>query len=154
MDKKVGIFWDWNGTLIDDAFIFVEIMNVFLKQRDLDIINIKKYRECFEFPIANYYKKLGFNFKKETFKEVGVDFIKQYKAKRFRANFFPQIKNLLSSLKQKGVYNLLVSAQEHSLLCSAVDHYGVGQYFKVFLGVDNISALGKVENAKKLKGST
>ena len=59
MDKKVCIFWDWNGTLIDDAFIFVEIMNVFLKQRDLDIINIKKYRDCFEFPIANYYKKLG-----------------------------------------------------------------------------------------------
>ena len=151
MDKKVGIFWDWNGTLIDDAFIFVEIMNVFLKQRDLDIINIKKYRDCFEFPIANYYKKLGFNFKKETFKEVGVDFIKQYKAKRFQADFFPQIKNLLSLLKQKGVHNFIVSAQEHSLLCSAVDHYGVGQYFKDFLGVDNISALGKVENAKKLK---
>ena len=26
MNKKVAVIWDWNGTLVNDAFVFVDIM--------------------------------------------------------------------------------------------------------------------------------
>ena len=43
------IIWDWNGTLIDDAWLFVDLMNCVLKKRRLPIINIVDYQNTFCF---------------------------------------------------------------------------------------------------------
>ena len=48
MKNKIKyIIWDWNGTLIDDAWLFVELMNTELQDRDLPLINIQDYRQNF-----------------------------------------------------------------------------------------------------------
>ena len=41
------IIWDWNGTLLDDAWLFVDIMNGVLENRNMDTITVKKYRKIF-----------------------------------------------------------------------------------------------------------
>ena len=69
------IIWDWNGTLINDAWLFVDVMNKFLTQRKLKSINVNKYRDIFGFPIKKYYEKLGFNLSKEPFEKLGLIFI-------------------------------------------------------------------------------
>ena len=80
MSPKIKhIIWDWNGTLIDDAWLFVEIMNDELKDRDLPLINVQDYRKYFTFPVKKYYENLGFDFKKESFKKVGYNFIQKFK---------------------------------------------------------------------------
>ena len=71
MKKYNHIIWDWNGTIVDDAFLFVDIMNFFLLERGLPKITIKDYREFFEFPVKNYYLNLGFSFK-NNFKTVDI----------------------------------------------------------------------------------
>ena len=38
------IIWDWNGTLLDDAWLFVDIMNKILYQRKMNKITVKIYR--------------------------------------------------------------------------------------------------------------
>ena len=43
------IIWDWNGTLIDDAWLCVEILNNILEKRGLNAITIDEYRESFTF---------------------------------------------------------------------------------------------------------
>ena len=48
------IVWDWNGTLVNDAWLFVELMNEELKQRNLSLIDIEKYKEHFTFPVKQY----------------------------------------------------------------------------------------------------
>ena len=73
------IIWDWNGTLLDDAWLFVDIMNNVLKGRNMNTINLEKYRDIFGFPIENYYKRLGFDILKEPFEILGLEFIKEYK---------------------------------------------------------------------------
>ena len=60
--KHKYIIWDWNGTLINDVWLLVEIMNNMLKKRNLPKIDSKKYREIFDFPVTKYYSKLGLIF--------------------------------------------------------------------------------------------
>ena len=60
MNKKMIVVWDWNGTIVDDAFVFVNIMNSYLKKNKLKPISINDYKNNFCFPVINYYKKLGF----------------------------------------------------------------------------------------------
>ena len=61
MKNKFVIFWDWNGTIVDDAFLFVKIMNSFLREKKLPLIDIKQYKSFFGFPLIQYYKKLVAN---------------------------------------------------------------------------------------------
>ena len=55
MNKYDHVIWDWNGTIIDDAYLCVEVMNQVLKNRDLPLINISSYRKNFCFPVKKYY---------------------------------------------------------------------------------------------------
>ena len=64
--NKSAIIWDWNGTIVDDAQVFVDIMNVFLNEKKLKNISIKDYNNNFVFPVENYYTSLGFDFSKES----------------------------------------------------------------------------------------
>ena len=34
------VVWDWNGTIVDDAQLFVDIMNLFLIEQHLPLIDI------------------------------------------------------------------------------------------------------------------
>ena len=79
MKTSLSLIWDWNGTIVDDAPVFIRIMNEFLEERGLPLIDAKKYREFFTFPVKNYYKLLGFQFSKKSFDELSLEFIKRYK---------------------------------------------------------------------------
>ena len=57
------IVWDWNGTLLDDLWLSIKAINIVLKRHNLPQVNDKKYLNLFIFPVIEYYKKLGFNFK-------------------------------------------------------------------------------------------
>jgi len=63
--KYWHVIWDWKGTWINDVWLAVEIMNKILKKRNLPRIDLKKYREIFDFPVTKYYLKLGFDFSKK-----------------------------------------------------------------------------------------
>ena len=52
--KYKHIIWDWNGTLVDDTWLFVDIMNGVLKNRNLNRINlspISKFLKISEIPL-------------------------------------------------------------------------------------------------------
>ena len=38
------VIWDWNGTLINDAWLFVDLMNEELDERNLPLITITEYQ--------------------------------------------------------------------------------------------------------------
>ena len=39
------LIWDWNGTLLNDGWLFVEVMNIVLKRRKMKAITLENYRE-------------------------------------------------------------------------------------------------------------
>ena len=103
--KYKNIIWDWNGTIVDDAYLFVDIMNKTLQKHNLSLINLTKYRSSFCFPIQKYWKKLGFVFDKNSFNALNEQFIFDYSQRMFEPNLqqdivglFKKKKNGLSSL--------------------------------------------------------
>ena len=56
------IIWDWNGTLLDDLDVSMEALNYVLEKENLPLVLDKEeYRKYFQFPVIEYYKKVGFN---------------------------------------------------------------------------------------------
>ena len=90
------IIWDWNGTIVNDAWHFVELMNVLLKKRTLPMINKRDYKNTFCFPLEKYYKNLGFDLEKESYQIPSMEFIKLYDKNKYRPLLFKGIIDILS----------------------------------------------------------
>ncbi len=155
MNNFDHIIWDWNGTIIDDAWLCVEIMNEVLSENFLDPINLKTYKENFCFPVKEYYKKLGFNFKKEKFKTSGLLFINKYIKRMYEPKLYPDWINIIELLINKGISHSILSAQDINTLNMATSYYKVNKYFENIIGINNQYANGKLEEGinlmKKIK---
>ena len=57
------IFWDFNGTILDDRKLCWQLLNKLLKEEGQKEITYGRYFEVFGFPIKEYYKKAGLTFK-------------------------------------------------------------------------------------------
>lgn len=142
------IIWDWNGTLMDDAWLCVEIMNAMLERRSMPQVDIATYREHFGFPVKAYYDWLGFDPASDTFEAISHEYIEAYETRRLECALHSEATALLQSLQSSGLSQSIVSAYRQYTLEEIVAHYGLAPYFSNLIGLDNIFAAGKVENAK------
>ena len=147
MNSRLVVVWDWNGTLVDDSFVFVEIMNGYLSSYGLKKISLEDYQNNFCFPVSQYYKRLGFQLSENEFKLLSSDFIAKYRAVMFRPKMKKGIHTILSYLKKNNCDQLVLSAQEQSLLNLSISHYGLEDYFGGVFGLDNNLAASKTSLA-------
>lgn len=144
------IIWDWNGTLLDDAWLCVDVMNGMLKERDMPLKTVEEYQELFDFPVKDYYEKLGFDFNKESFDKVGMEFIMRYNARQHETILHPEVTEVLAGIALKGLSQNILSAREHNELISETKSLGVFGYFDRIQGLDDHFAHGKTDVGRQL----
>ena len=147
------IIWDWNGTLLNDGWLFTDLINIVLKKRGLKEISLEDYRQKFCFPLEKYYKRLGFNFDIEPYDVPSLEFVSLYDKHKFRASLHTNAISLLTSLNNRGIKNYLLSAQNESSLLEMVNFYKISDVFEKVIGTDNVHARGKKRLGKSLINS-
>ncbi len=143
------IFWDWNGTLLNDTHTCLGIMNSMMTRRKMPVINLATYRDIFGFPVRNYYHKLGFDFSIESFEELSVEFIDRYSEEVSRTGLVNGAEEVLRHFKMRGAENVIVSAMKQEMLVESVEKNGVTELFTAILGIHDIYASGKSERANE-----
>lgn len=144
------IIWDWNGTLLNDTDICLESMNSMLGKRNKPTLSKHRYREIFTFPVRDYYIKAGFDFNYESFDNLAVEFMNLYFSRLNNAEIFIEAMEVLNSLKQNDMKQVLISAMEHLSLVSSVKEKGLYGFFDHISGIEDHFAAGKIENARKI----
>lgn len=151
MSKKYNtIIWDWNGTLIDDAWLAIEVINDMLSKRKMKSIDIDYYRQIFDFPVKNYYAKIGFNFSKESFEIVGNEFIKQYDLRHFECKLRTNAVECINKLNKAGINQFVLSARNQKQLNKEMEYFNIHNQFKTFLGLPDNYAHSKMELGQQL----
>lgn len=144
------VIWDFNGTVLDDVGIGIKAVNRLLERRGLKkLCGIEDYHKVFGFPIIEYYKRLGFDFEKESYELLAKEWVKEYTALENTAPLNPFVKELLSRIRSLGIPQVILSASEKNMLTRQVKALGIDEYFDEILGMENIYAFGKQEMAKK-----
>ena len=141
------VFWDWNGTLLNDTGVCITTMNKMLAKRQMPELDKHKYLRIFGFPVKNYYEKLGFDFHNESFEELSVEFIAQYNNQIASIPLMQEASHLLNYFYNEGRENIIVSAMQQEMLEKTVSQHGLNRYFKAILGIDNIYAQSKTDLA-------
>lgn len=147
--KYQHIIWDWNGTIIDDAWLCVDVMNGVLARRNMPTITLEKYQEVFDFPVINYYRRLGFDFEEEPFEVSGTEFIVNYEKRRHEISLHPGAKRTLEAVRGIGITQSLLSAYKQETLEELTNELNVRQFFINVVGLDDHYAHSKIESGKK-----
>jgi len=143
------IIWDWNGTLFDDAWLCVEIINGMLTRRGLAPLTLERYQAIFDFPVIDYYRQAGFNFEAEPFEQVSTEFITTYEARREACGVRASLVEVLHRNAAQGVGQSILSAARHDFLQQAVANFALTPLFSSINGVDDHHAFGKVELGRR-----
>lgn len=137
------LIWDWNGTLLDDLDLCIDIMNGLLRPRGLPSLDRARYHALFDFPVRDYYQRLGFDFARNSFEAISVEFITAYDARRGECRLQPGARETLAAVGATGITQSVLSAYRHETLCEIVARFELDGHFTRLLGLDNIYAHSK-----------
>lgn len=144
------IIWDWNGTLVDDLALNVDIVNSMLTQRGMVPVTCKRYRELFTFPIQDCYAELGFDFIKEPFALLSAEFIRSYKLGWHQSRLYPNGREVLEYVRESGKTQSILSANHQDTLREYVATFDIVHLFEHLVGLNHIQATSKVEDGRRL----
>ncbi len=137
------VIWDWNGTLLNDAWLCVDVMNGMLADRNLPILTVEQYKAIFDFPVKDYYQKLGYDFDKEPFEKVGMEFMNKYNLRQWESSLHHGVVPVLEAFRNHGFRQYILSAREQTELIGETKVLGVFKYFDHIFGLDDHYAHGK-----------
>jgi phosphoglycolate phosphatase len=142
--KYSHLIWDWNGTLLDDVNQCIAAINQMLSKRELKAFaDIHEYHKVFGFPIVDYYLQIGFDFEKEPFEDVAVEFIALYLSNVWKLH--ENAEQVLRAVHEKGVKQVILSASEINNLKAQLAEFDIEKYFDEILGISDIYAGSKTE---------
>ena len=141
------IIWDWNGTLVDDVDLCVEILNQELTIRDISEISVRHYKEKFFFPVNEFYETLGLPSNGTEYECLNETYIREYRARYKECDLHFGARETLEKLISKGISHSILSAGKRADVESFTRHFGVNSLFLEIDGASNIEAKGKDERA-------
>jgi len=145
------LLWDWNGTLLDDTDLCVEITDKALVERGYTGISKERYLEIFTIPVYDYYKKLNLNYDLHSFEEISDNFVSKYKEGRGNLKMYSGAKEVLKTLKSSRVEQILFSAAHIEELEFQVSKHSLEDIFNELSGASDYQAGSKLERGIKLR---
>lgn len=149
--KYTHIVWDFNGTILDDVEIGIKSVNAMLEKRGLPTIrSTAQYRELFDFPVIEYYRRLGLDVEHGAYQAVlAPEWVAHYLRYEKDTHAVAGVQLLLRSFAAIGVPQTVLSASERELLCEQLRRLDLDSYFSEIYGLDNIHAYSKEALAQK-----
>lgn len=153
MNTYTYIIWDWNGTLFNDAWLCVEIINTLLQKRQKPPISYQQYLDIFDFPVKDYYSRAGFDFADEPFEALATEYIQEYDRRQSECALQPHAAEVLQRCRQHGISQSILSACHQDRLECIVRHFGIHPFFHELVGLSDYYAASKTRNGQKLLGT-
>lgn len=144
------IIWDWNGTLVEDLEIVVEILREQTDAAGLPSVSLQDYRREFFFPIREYYKKLGFKINEKRLSELSQHFHESYTEKFYKTSLYKGTKEILEALCQQGKTLSVLSLTREDYLKNYISHFGLQDYMSHIYGSLAYPTEGKIDRGRVL----
>ena len=144
------IIWDWNGTLLDDLNLCIEIANELLRNHNDLQLDYATYREVFGFPITAYYERIGIDLEKEPFVVLTEKFMHRYGSGVLNCGLHTGASSILQTFRNREINQYILTAAHKDSVCELLDHFSIADYFIEIEGLDNHRAESKVDRGKAL----
>ena len=138
------LFWDWNGTLLDDARASCLAVNDMLTARNLPLITFENYRDYIDIPIIRFYEKV-MDVSKENMQNLSVEFNELYAKHLGDISFDVERLSILDKFAELGIKQYIFSSSSNKIIKPYLERFGIEKYFTAVLGADDCYVGSKVE---------
>lgn len=146
------VFWDWNGTIVDDLNYNYNIVNTLLLDRDLPPIRLEEYREKFCFPIRDFYRDIGFKCDDAEYALIAKKYEELYESQMSELRVFEDLLELMLFLHEIDVKQYIFSSANQITLNKQLAFYP--ELVSLIDGIicqNNNLGIGKLDQAIKWK---
>ncbi|WAS91431.1 HAD family hydrolase [Nannocystis punicea] len=150
LEDKSHVIWDWNGTLLDDLDLCVEIGADVLERFGYPRVTRDTYLAQFRFPVVDYYKSVGVDLERTSFEEMSHHFMTTYQARVQHSKLFAGTREMLAGLVASGIRCSVLSATHEPDLQVHLEHHGLTSLFTHVCGLGDRRARSKVERGRQL----
>jgi phosphoglycolate phosphatase len=144
------IFWDWNGTLVNDAPALWQSFNDMVQGRGGSPVSFERYREMYRHPIRDMYEEVGIDLVQHPFEAIAAEWHDRYDFLSRSLELHHDVVDTLIALQRDGRRQMVLSALPHDFLLTQVERFGIGQYFEHVRGIPDQLAHSKVGPARVL----
>lgn len=138
------VFWDWNGTLLNDVALCSELINTMLTMHGYPPVGgLDAYKKVFCFPIETYYRNAGFDFSRHPYEQLAEKYMELYTPRSLSCPLQPDARAVLGTLQARGVRQVMLSASQRDILAQQVRHFGLEKYFDALVGIDTVYGTSK-----------
>jgi len=131
MGKIKAIIFDWSGVISDEWTATFLTSNDVLEEYGHERISEEKFKELYELPFMNFYKKLNMKVNEQKEYKLWEKIFPKYK---HLLKPFPKAKKALEWLKARNIKCVVLSSHCHKLLEEEIKDYGLGGIFDAFYG--------------------
>lgn len=132
----------------------MDAINVLLTARALPTLSLEQYLDVFDFPVRDYYLKLGFDFAKEEWAKVARDYHQAYAMASVTAPLRTGAPAALTALRASGLGLSILSACELKILRRMVSERHILPQFDHIYGLDDLYASSKIDLGHALFNKT
>ena len=148
------VFWDWNGTLMDDVDYSCACLNGLLAAYHYpQRYGVEEYRKVFGFPIQSYYRRVGFDFGRDPFPVLAESYMDLYNAGVDGCSLTDGAADTLGALAARCEGQVLLSVSRRDYLVEQAKRREVDRRFREMLGLDDIHGVSKVELGRRYMAS-
>lgn len=144
------IFWDWNGTLVNDAHALCEAFNQLISQRGIRPVSLERYRDIYQHPIKKMYSEVGVDLAAHPFEAMADLWHQLYQDAVAGSALHHDVLSTISALSERGSSHNVVSALPHEVLITQVERFGVRHLFDNVHGISDAFAESKIAQAVQL----
>ena len=142
------VIWDWNGTLIDDVWLCLDILNSILCSHEKPIVSRDQYIDLFKHPVKQYYEELGFDFSRISFVDIAIVYNNEYDKNRHRCNLHQDVELTLPLIHSAGIKQSVLSAYQQHRLEDSAKLFGIESYFEKLVGLEDCYAHSKLDRGR------
>lgn len=143
------IFWDFNGTIIDDVSNALGCVNDLLKRKGKKPITLQEYYNYVETPIIGFYYHI-LPPEEIDFDEISQDYHRDYNKRMCDTHLADGAFDLLRDLHRQGVHQYIITANHIDETTRLAKRFGIYDFLDGILGADNTLAGSKTQRAKSL----
>ena len=143
------IIWDFNGTLLNDAQLSVDLDNDVFDQIGVPRITLEDYRNNMTMPVRDFYPRVGVDYARHSYEEIARLWLDEFNKRAVGVGLIPGVLEVIRALHAQGRSQSVLSASYEPSVRAQCAALGLTPYMKDISGLQDESAGKKTEIGRR-----
>ena len=143
------IIWDFNGTLLNDTQLSLDLDNDVFEKLGIPSITMEDYKSNMTMPVRDFYPAVGVDYSKHSYEEIARLWLDEFNQKAVGVGLVSGALELIQKLHEQGRSQSVLSASYEPSVREQCKALGLTPYMKDISGLEDESASKKTEIGRR-----